>query len=91
MEDEIPPEEDPSFAMTLQQELLAVSPDLLAPAAAELDMLRREKERHTHELKRLELKKESIREQKERIERLVSCCAMIEFVLTHLYLVTMHS
>lgn len=57
--------------MTLQQELLAVSPDLLAPAAAELDMLKREKERHSYELKRLELKKESMREQKEKIERLV--------------------
>ena len=61
-----------SFAVSLQQELLNVSPDLLAPCAAELDMLKREKQQQAREMKTLQLKKEAMREEKERVERLAT-------------------
>lgn len=80
-EELLPEEDDPSFAMSLQQELLAVSPDLLAPAATELEMLRREKQQQAKEMKRLQLKKDTIREQKERVERWV-----LVWVMSRMYM-----
>ena len=58
-----------SYVVSLQQELLNVSPDLLAPAAAELDMLRREQQQQAKEMELLQSKKEAMREEKERMER----------------------
>ena len=59
----------PSPGLSLEEELMgAVSPELLAPAKAELEMLLKEKETWMREKERLEAKREEARSAREAME-----------------------
>lgn len=60
------------MSFSLQQELLNVSPDILAPAAAELEILKKEQEQIKKENALLQSKLEQVREEKEDLERLLT-------------------
>jgi hypothetical protein len=55
-------------SIAFQEELLNVNPDLLAPAAAELELLRKEQEEMKKENQTLQNRFETIREEKEELE-----------------------
>ena len=58
----------PGYHISLQQELLNVSPDILAPAAAELEVLRKELNETKKSNDHLKSRLESVRLDKEEIE-----------------------
>lgn len=60
------------MSFSLQQELLNVSPDILAPAAAELELLKKEQEQIKKENALLQSRLEQVREEKEDLERLLT-------------------
>ena len=58
-----------SDLLSLQQELFNVGPDILAPAVAELEMLKKEQEERKVEFADLQMKAEAYLEEKEKLER----------------------